>query len=432
MGRLLVRFIQLNSFTVNSNTSKTDTMTNTTDNNKSQGALEGLRVLDLSRVLAGPFCSMLLGDMGAEILKVETPREGDCARDYPPFLHGFSAYFANLNRNKKSIAIDLKNNDGKTTILELVKECDIILENFKPGTMYKLGLSYDVLKEINPRIVYASISGFGQYGPYKDRPGYDIIGQAVGGLMSVSGWPDSPPTRTGTAMGDILAGLNCCVGILAALQSRERTGKGQYIDVSLVDSVVSSMETIIQLYLVENRIPSRIGNRYEFIYPYDSFVASDGWVVIGVGGDEIWKRFCVTIERSDLLENKEFKRNRDRVANHEKLNKIVTDWTSKHTITEIVDLLFSHSIPCAPIYTIDKIVNDPHIAEAREMIVEMKHPIEGSMKVINSAIKFSDTKTSIRTTAPKVGEHTMEIITNILCKSEVEYENLKKNGAFGE
>jgi len=406
-------------------------MTNTTDNDKSKGALEGLRVLDLSRVLAGPFCGMLLGDMGAEIIKVETPVKGDDARDYPPFLHGFSAYFANLNRNKKSIAIDLKKMEGKNTLLELVKECDVILENFKPGTMDKLGLSYEVIHEINPRIVYASISGFGQYGPYKDRPGYDIIGQAVGGLMSVSGWPDSPPTRTGTAMGDILAGLNCCIGILAALQSRERTGKGQYIDVSLVDSVVSSMETIIQLYLVENRIPSRIGNRYEFIYPYDSFTASDGWVVIGVGGDEIWKRFCGVIGRPDLLENKEFERNRDRVTNHEKLNRIVSDWTSLHTITEIVDLLLANSIPCAPIYTIDKIVSDPHIAVAREMIVDMKHPIEGSMKVINSAIKFSDTKTSIRTTAPKVGEHTKEIITGILGKSENDYEILKKNGAFG-
>jgi crotonobetainyl-CoA:carnitine CoA-transferase CaiB-like acyl-CoA transferase len=397
----------------------------------SKGALEGLRVLDLSRVLAGPFCGMLLGDMGAEIIKVETPGKGDDARDYPPFLRGYSAYFGNLNRNKKSITIDFKNAEGKKTLLDLIKVSDVVLENFKPGTMDKLGFSYETIKAVNPRIIMASISGFGQYGPYKDRPGYDIIGQAVGGLMSVSGWPDSPPTRTGTAMGDILAGLNCCIGILAALKSRETSGKGQHVDVSLVDSVVSSMETIIQLYLVENRIPERIGNRYEFIYPYDSFAASDGWVVIGVGGDEVWKRFCNVIERPDLLQDKELEFNRDRVTNHKKLNKIVTEWTLKHTIAEIVDLLLLHSVPCAPIYTIDKVVNDPHIAIAREMIVDIEHPIEGSMKVINNPIKFSDTKTSIRFTAPKVGEHSKEIITNMLGKSEAEFENLKKSGALG-
>ena len=366
-----------------------------------------------------------------KIIKVETPGKGDDARDYPPFLNGYSAYFANLNRNKKSIALDLKKKAGRETLLELVKISDVILENFKPGTMDKLGISYEALKVVNPRIIFASISGFGQYGPYKDRPGYDIIGQAIGGLMSVSGWPDSPPTRTGTAMGDILAGLNCCIGILAALKARENTGAGQHVDVSLVDSVVSSMETIIQLYLVENRIPQRIGNRYEFIYPYDSFAASDGWVVIGVGGDEVWKRFCVVIERPDMLEDKELEHNRDRVTNHVKLNKIVTEWTLKHTIKEIVDLLLTHSVPCAPIYTIDQVVNDPHIAVAREMIVDIDHPVKGTMKVVNCPIKFSDTKTSIRFTAPKIGEHSMEIVTDLLGKSPDEIEALKKSGAFG-
>jgi hypothetical protein len=242
------------------------------------GALDGVRVVDLSRVLAGPFCTMLMGDMGAEIIKIEEPGKGDDTRGYPPFLNGCSAYFANLNRNKKSVTLDLKNAEGKKMLIELVKISDVVVENYKPGTMEKLGLAYEQLKAVNPRIVFASISGFGQYGPYRDRPGYDIIGQAMGGLMSVSGWPDSPPTRTGTAMGDILAGLNCCIGILAALKARETTGMGQQVDVSLVDSVVSSMETIIQLYLVENRIPQRIGNRYEFIYPYDSFAApTAGW-----------------------------------------------------------------------------------------------------------------------------------------------------------
>lgn len=398
---------------------------------KQEGALSGLKVLDLSRVLAGPFCGMFLGDMGAEIIKVEMPGKGDDSRDYPPFLNGFSTYFANLNRNKKSITVNLKKKEGKELLLELVRVCDVVLENFKPGTMEKLGLSYDVLKSVNPGIILGSISGFGQYGPYRDRPGYDIIGQAVGGLMSVSGWPDSPPTRTGTAMGDILAGLNCCIGVLAALNSRQKTGKGQHIDVSLVDSVVSSMETMIQIFLVENRIPERTGNRYEFIYPYDSFPASDGWVVIGVGGDEVWKRFCKVIDRNDLLEDEELANNSNRVVNYKRLNKIVSDWTSKRTIDEIVDLLLSNSIPCSPIYSIDRIVTDEHIAGAREMIAEMDHPVEGSMKVVSCPIKFSDTKTSIRFTAPRIGEHSKQVLTEVLGKTENEYTLLKEKGALG-
>lgn len=397
----------------------------------SSGALQGVRILDLTRVLAGPFCTMLLGDMGAEIIKIEEPGKGDDTRGYPPFLNGYSTYFTNLNRNKKSITLDLKKPEAKETFLELVKTVDVVIENYKPGTMEKLGLSYEKAKTVNPAIIYASISGFGQYGPYKDRPGYDIIGQAMGGLMSVSGWPDSPPTRSGTAMGDILGGLNCCIGILAALKSRDNTGVGQHVDVSLVDSVVSSMETIIQLYLVEGRIPSRIGNRYEFIYPYDSFEAADGWVVIGVGGDEVWKRFCKAIDRADLLADASLAINKDRVANNQRLKGIVTEWTSARTVDDIVELLLAHSVPCSPIYTIDKVVNDPHIAGAREMIVEMDHPIEGKMKVINCPIKFSDTKPTIRSTAPHLGEHTELVLQELLGMSKDEVARLKKSGALG-
>lgn len=396
-----------------------------------EGALTGVRVLDLSRVLAGPFCTMLLGDMGADIIKVEEPGKGDDTRGYPPFLNGYSAYFTNLNRNKKSVTLDLKNPEAKKALLELVKVSDVVLENYKPGTMEKLGLSYETMKEVNPGIVYASISGFGQYGPYRDRPGYDIIGQAMGGLMSVSGWPDSPPTRTGTAMGDILAGLNCCIGILAALKSRDRTGLGQQVDVSLVDSVVSSMETIIQLYLVEGRVPGRIGNRYEFIYPYDSFAAADGWVVIGVGGDEVWKRFCTAIGRTDLLADDSLAKNKDRVANNERLKALVTEWTAGRKVEDIVELLLAHSVPCAPIYTIDKIVNDPHIAVAREMIVDMEHPLGGMMKVINTPIKLSETKPAIRSTAPHLGQHTEEVLTEVLGMSREAFEEIKKTGALG-
>ncbi|MHC1761628.1 MAG: CaiB/BaiF CoA transferase family protein [Negativicutes bacterium] len=401
------------------------------ENDKKIGPLSGIRVLDLTRVLAGPFCTMLLGDMGAEIIKIEEPGKGDDTRSYPPFIGDYSAYFGNMNRNKKSITLNLKTTAGKDVLKELVKKADVVIENYKPGTMAKLGLSYEVMKEINPMLVFGSISGFGQFGRYKERPGYDIIGQAMGGLMSVSGWPDSPPTRSGTAMGDVLAGLFCCIGILAALKGRDVTGKGQSVDVALVDSVVSAMETIIQLYLVEKRIPGRIGNRYEFIYPYDTFAASDGWVVIACGNNEVWKRFCKVIGRDELVDLPEYKNNADRVNNHAALNKIVTEWTSKRTVNEIVELLLTNSVPSAPINDVEKIVNDPHIAIDREMFVDMPTYDGQAMKLVGCPIKFSDTKATVRETAPKLGAHTDSVLRDILKLDESVIASLKETGAFG-
>jgi crotonobetainyl-CoA:carnitine CoA-transferase CaiB-like acyl-CoA transferase len=395
------------------------------------GALKGVRVVDMTRVLAGPFCTMLLADMGAEVIKVEGPGKGDDARDYPPFLRGTSAYFTNLNRNKQSIVLNLKDQNARDILVDLLKKSDVLLENFKPGTMERLGLGYDDVREFNPRIIYASISGFGQYGPYKDRPGYDIIGQAMGGLMSVSGWPDSPPTRTGTAMADIVAGLNACIGILAALNGRERTGVGERIDVALVDSMVSAMETLIQIYLVEGRIPQRVGNRYEFIAPYNSFAAEDGWIVIGVGGQEVWKRFCQVIGREALIETPEFLTNKDRVKNVVRLEEIVTEWTSKRKMDDIVSLLLEASVPCSPILNVEQICKDPHIAQAREMIVEIDHPLGGKMKVVSCPIKFTNMKPTIRFTAPRYGEHTEQILTDILGMSKEAYARLRRTGALG-
>jgi formyl-CoA transferase len=401
------------------------------DQNHPEGALKGLRVLDMTRVLAGPFCAMFLADMGAEVIKVEEPGKGDDSRGYPPFIRGASAYFSNLNRNKQSIVLDLKKSEGKKILMDLLEKSDVLLENFKPGTMDKLGFGYESVRAINPLIIYASISGFGQYGPYKDRPGYDIIGQAMGGLMSVSGWPDSPPTRTGTAMADIVAGLNACIGILASLRGRERTGQGERIDVSLVDSMVSAMETVIQIYLVEGRIPQRVGNRYEFIAPYNSYQAEDGWVVIGVGGQEVWKRFCRVIGQEFLMEEPGFLTNRDRVENVLRLDGIVTQWTSKRKVADIVALLMEASVPCSPILNVEEICNDPHIARAREMIVEMDHPLEGKMSVVSCPIKFTRMKPSIRTAAPLHGEHTERVLTEILGMSKEEYARLKEKGAMG-
>jgi len=397
---------------------------------ESQGALSGIRVLDLSRVLAGPFCTMLLGDMGAEIIKIEVPGQGDDSRRYPPFIGQESAYFMNLNRNKKSIVLNLKESGAKEIFLNLIKRSDVILENFRPGTMEKLGLGYDTLKAQNPDIVYSCISGFGHTGLYKDLPGYDIIGQAMGGIMSITGWPDSPPTRTGTAIADVLGGLCACIGILTSLLAIRNGRSGQKVDISLVDSVVSAMETIIQIYLVENRIPQRTGNRYEFIYPYDTFKASDGWVIIAVGNNKLWQDFCSAINRLDLVDQDEFKDNYDRVKAHKEVKRIVEGWTEKKSVKEIVDFFLSKQIPCAPLYTVKDVVEDKHIAVARRMIREVEHPVAGKMKVVGSPINLSETPAEIRSPAPLLGEHTELVLKDILNLTEAQIVELKKKNAI--
>jgi len=394
-----------------------------------RGALGGIRVLDLTRVLAGPFCTMLLGDMGAEIIKIEVPGQGDDSRRYPPFIGQESAYFMNLNRNKKSIVLNLKQPQGKRVFLDLVARADVVLENFRPGTMEKLGLGHDALKACNPDIVYACISGFGHSGPYKDLPGYDIVGQAMGGIMSVTGWPDGPPTRTGTAIADVLGGLSACIGILTSLLAVRDGRGGQKVDISLVDSVVSAMETIIQIYLVEQRTPQRTGNRYEFIYPYDAFQAKDGWVIIAVGNNKLWDVFCRAIGRSELLADEAFGDNYDRVKAHEVIKGIVESWTGERSVSEIVDFLTSKHIPCAPIYTAKEVVEDDHIASARRMIREVEHPVAGKMKVIGSPINLSETPPEIYTPAPLLGEHTDEVLRRLLNFSDDRIAKLREEKA---
>jgi formyl-CoA transferase len=398
--------------------------------NESRGALSGIRVLDLSRVLAGPFCTMLLGDMGAEIIKIEVPGQGDDSRRYPPFIGKESAYFMNLNRNKKSIVLNLKDSRAKKIFMDLVKQSDAILENFRPGTMEKLGLGYETIKAHNPDIVYSCISGFGHTGLYKDLPGYDIIGQAMGGIMSITGWPDSPPTRTGTAIADVLGGLCACIGILTSLLAIRNGRPGQKVDISLVDSVVSAMETIIQIYLVENRIPQRTGNRYEFIYPYDTFKAVDGWVIIAVGNNKLWRAFCRAINRHDLVDLDEYRDNYDRVKSHEKVRRIVEEWTEKKNVKEIVDFLLSKQIPCAPLYSVKDVVEDRHIAVSRRMIREVEHPVAGKMKVVGSPVNLSETPAEINTPAPLLGEHTELVLKDILSLTDAQIAVLKRDGAI--
>jgi formyl-CoA transferase len=378
-----------------------------------QGALSGLRVLDLTRVLAGPFCTMMLADMGADIIKIEEPGKGDDSRSFAPFKNGESSYYMNLNRNKRGVTLNLKGK-GKELFLELVGKADVVVENYRPGTMEKLGIGYEELRKVNPRIIYAAISGFGHYGPYSRRPGYDIIGQAMGGLMSTTGWPGGEPTRTGTAIGDVLGGLSCAIGILAAVHSRSTTGVGQKVDVALVDSVVASLEIITQIYLSSGRIPQRIGNRYEAIYPYDSFRTSDGSCVIGAGNDKLYHIVCDVIGKPELKADERFLTNPDRVGNNALLKPIVEEWTLARTSDEVVDALLAAGCPAAPINTIDKLVEDPHIAGAREMFVEVDHPRAGKMKITGAHIKLTGTKPEIRAPAPLLGQHTEEVYGELL------------------
>jgi len=384
----------------------------------------------MSRVLAGPFCSMLLADMGADIIKLEVPGGGDDSREFPPFMKGESLYYINLNRGKRSITVNLKSPEGVKVFKKLVKKCDVLIENFSPGTMERLGLGYEVLKKENPRLIYAAISGFGQTGPYRSRPGYDIIGQAMGGLLSITGWPDTPPTRSGTAIGDILSSLFCCIGVLAALNVRERTGSGQLVDVALVDSVYAALENIPQKYFVEGKTPGRIGNRYEFIYPYDTFRARDGWVVIAIANDAIWERFLAATGLKKLGEDERFSSNMLRVDNNAALKELLEKWTSERSRDEIVALLNENRIPSCPIYDIKDASEDPHISKAREMVVNVYQPGLGNVRLQGNPIKMSETDPRPRGPAPSLGADSELILKEVLGLSDSEIKKLRESGAI--
>ncbi|MDR3265170.1 MAG: CoA transferase [Synergistaceae bacterium] len=395
-----------------------------------RGALDGFVVLDLTRVLAGPFCSMMFADMGAKVIKIEEPVKGDDTRGMGPFKNGESAYYMNLNRNKKGVTLNLKNPKGKKIFLDLVEKADVVLENYRPGVMEKLGLGYESLKEVNPRVIYGAVSGFGHTGPYTQKPGYDIIAQAMSGLMSTTGWPGGSPTRTGTAIGDVLGGLSLAVGILSAVYSRDRTGQGQKVDIALVDSAVASLEIINMIYTIEGRLPGRIGNRYESTYPYDSFRAADGELVIGAGNDRLWQSLCDVMNRPDLKEDARYRNVKDRVERHGEVRIVIDEWIASKKAEDVIRELSDAGIPCAPIYDIAQVVADPHIAGAREMFVEMEHPVAGRVKLTGSHVKLSETPPSLRTPSPSLGQHNEEVYGEYLGLSAAEVAELKREGAL--
>ena len=394
--------------------------------NENKGLLEGIVVLDLTRVLAGPYCGTLIADMGATVIKVENPIGGDDSRSMGPFINGNSVYYANFNRSKLGCTLNLKTSEGKEIFKELVKKADIIIENYRPGTMEKLGLGYDELKKENPAIIYGAVSGFGHTGPLSKRAGYDIIGQAMGGLMSTTGWPGGPATRSGTPLGDVLGGLNLAIGILAALVNREKTGLGEKVDVALVDSVASAMENITMIYQATGRIPQRIGNRYESTYPYDSFPANDGDVIIAAGNNKLFSILCEIMEQPELKNDSRFLDVKSRVANHDDLFEIVSTWTKKYSVEEIDKKLNDAGCPASIVNTIDRLVVDRQIAGAREMFPEIEQPGIGKLQITACPQKLTRTKSYPRKAAPLLGEDNIDIYGKLLGFDENKIKELKE------
>lgn len=389
-------------------------------------ALEDVVVLDLTRVLAGPYCTMMLADFGAEVIKIEAPGKGDDTRGFGPFKNGESMYYANVNRNKKGVTLNLKSPEGKAMFLEMVKKADVVVENYRPGVMDKLGVGYEVLQQINDQIIYGAVSGFGCYGPNHDRPGYDIIAQATGGLMSITGEVGGEPLRVGNAMGDVLGGMNLTIGILAALHARTIIGKGQRVDVSLVDSVVSSLETGTQRFFASGRQPELMGNRYASAYPYDSFKAKDGNFVIGCGNDKLFAQLCTNaLHREDLLADERFATNINRCENHAELKPEIEKWTAMFTIDEAVAIISEAGVPAAPINDLRRVTTDKHIAEAREMFVDLKHPVIGDMRVNGNPVKLMTTVPEIKTPAPSLGQDNYVVYEKLLGYDKSKIDELK-------
>lgn len=386
-----------------------------------ESALAGIRVIDFSRVLAGPYCSMLLSDFGADVIKIES-RQGDDTRQWgPPFLEGESAYYLSVNRNKRSISIDLKNKVGVELAFQLTKKADILIENFKVGGMKKFGLDYETVFQANPKIIYCSITGYGQNGPRSEQTGYDFIIQAQAGIMSITGQIDGPPTKTGVAIVDVTAGMYANQAILAALHYRDKTGIGQYIDISLFDSQLGWLVNVAENYLVTGTEPKRYGNAHPNIVPYQTFKTLDGHIALAVGNDRQFQVFCLQIGRVDLWNNELFKTNPLRVANREKLIPEIQSEFMKKITSEWLKLFLGMEIPIGPINDIPKAFKDPQ-SEAREMVQHIGRKTGKEVPQIGPVAKLSTTPAKIYSAPPKLGEHTREILENELGISNAEID----------
>lgn len=390
-------------------------------------ALEGIRVLDFTRVLAGPFCTMMLADLGAEVIKVERPGTGDDSRHFGPFVGEESAYFMSINRNKKSITLNLKDPAAVGIVKRLIKNVDVVVENFRPGVMEKLGLGYDVLREINPGLIYASSSGFGHTGPYSQLPAYDLILQGMGGIMSITGPDEEHPTKVGSSIADIFAGTFCAIGILSALRHRDRTGEGQEVDVSMLDSQVSILENAISRFFVTGEVPAPIGNRHPSIAPFATFHTTDGFINIAVGNDAIWKRFCDLVGRPELAEDSRFDTNDTRNANWEDLEPLLQEIMSKDSTEGWLERLRKVGVPCGPINNIEQLVNDPQVL-SRGMIVDVEHPVAGKVKMPGCPIKLSGTPADDYMSAPVLGADVETVLKEYAGASRQEIDQLREKG----
>jgi crotonobetainyl-CoA:carnitine CoA-transferase CaiB-like acyl-CoA transferase len=373
--------------------------------------LDGLTVLDLTRVLSGPYCTMLLADMGARVIKIEQPGKGDDTRAWgPPFLQNESAYFLSINRNKESVTLDFKQPEGRALLGQLIARADVLVENFRPGTLDKLGLDYASLAKIHPRLVYCSISGFGHSGPRSKQPGYDAIMQAEGGLMSITGGADAPPVRLGVAIVDIVSGMFAAYGVAMALLARERTGKGQEVDLAMLDATVALLTYQAGNYFASGKVPARLGNRHPSIVPYETFTAADGDFVLAVGNDEQWRTFCAV---AGLPEDERFATNRLRVSGYDALRPFVADQLRTRTRQHWIEALTKAGVPCGSVRNFDELFADPQL-DAREMIAMVEHATIGPLKALGVPVKLSDTPGSVRTPPPTLGQHTDAVLRDDL------------------
>ena len=374
------------------------------------GPLKDVLVLDLTRVLVGPYCTMILSDLGARVIKVEAPEIGDDSRKFGPFVKDYSAYFMSLNRGKESIALNLKKEDDKKIFEKILAKADVLVENFKPGTLEKWGFGWKELSKKYPKLIYASASGFGQTGPLKELPAYDMVVQGMGGLMSVTGQPNSEPTRVGTSIGDITAGLFTAIGINAALYDRQKTGKGMYIDVSMLDCQIAILENAIARYLSKNEIPKPMGSRHPSIAPFEAFKTKDSYIIIAAGNDKLFESLCQTLNLNELINSSKFKSNSLRSENMDELKKILEDKLAYKTTNEWVKQFENLKIPCGPIYNIKEAVENPQV-KARNMIVKAYHKVIGEFKLAGNPIKMSSYKDeNKRGDIPDLDEHRNKIL----------------------
>ena len=377
------------------------------------GPLKNLLVVDLTRVLVGPYCTMILSDLGARVIKIEAPETGDDSRKFGPFVKDYSAYFMSLNRGKESIALNLKNENDKKIFEKILAKADILVENFKPGTLEKWGFGWKQVSKKYPKLIYASASGFGQTGPLKELPAYDMVVQGMGGLMSVTGQPNSEPTRVGTSIGDITAGLFTAIGINAALYDRQKTGKGMFIDVSMLDCQIAILENAIARYLSKNEIPKPMGSRHPSIAPFEAFKTNDSYIIIAAGNDKLFENLCIALEIKDLKNDKKFNNNSSRSENMNELKKILENKLIDKTTNEWIKIFENLKIPCGPIFNIKEAVENPQV-EARNMIVKAYHKVIGEFKLAGNPIKMSTYKDEkIRGDIPDLDEHRDKILKEI-------------------